>query len=198
MEEIWLPVVGYEKYYRISNLGNVHSLERILKYERRTKSGKEIKISVKKSKRLKTHINNVGYYSTDFQVNGIKKTVAIHRLIAEAFIPNPENKQTVNHKDGIKTNIDISNLEWATYKENNKHAFDIGLKKPTWSGVYGADNPQSKPVIQLNKKGIVLNRFVSAREAQEKTGASYKHISSCCLGKRLSTGGYCWKFETEL
>lgn len=195
MEEIWKPVVGYEGYYEISNLGNVLSHERVIEYEYKTKLGIIIKRSFKKSKNLKTHINSVGYYTTDFQVNKIKKTVAIHRLIAEAFILNPENKATVNHKDGIKTNNTISNLEWATYSENNKHATDNNLRQSPWTGKFGADNPRSKPVIQYDKAYNKINEFNNAREAQRITGISYKHISSCCLGNRSTHGGYKWEYK---
>jgi hypothetical protein len=196
MEEIWKPVVNCEGYYEISNLGNVLSLERVIEYKLKTKSGTIIKKrSFKKSKKLKTHINDVGYYTTDFQVNGIKQTVCIHRLIAEAFIPNPENKPTVNHKDGIKTNNYIDNLEWATYSENNQHAVDTGLRQSPWTGKFGADNPRSKPVIQYDKAYNKINEFANAREAQRITGIGYKHISDCCLGNRSTTGGYKWEYK---
>jgi hypothetical protein len=195
MNEIWKPVLNHESYYEISNLGNVLSLERVVEYEYKTKSGTIIiKRSFKKSKKLKTHINN-GYYTTDFQVNKIKETVTVHRLIAEAFIPNPENKPTVNHKDGVKTNIEISNLEWATYSENNKHAVDTGLRQSPWTGKFGADNPRSKPVIQYDKAWNKINEFTNAREAQKITGINYKHISSCCLGNRSTHGGYKWEYK---
>ena len=197
-KEIWKAVVGYEGYYKISNLGHVLSLERIIEYEYKTKSGLIIiKRSVKKSKKLKTRINESGYYSTDFQVNNIKETVTIHRLLAEAFIPNPENKPTVNHKNGIKSDISISNLEWATYSENNKHAVDTGLRQSPWTGKFGIDNPKSKPIIQYDKAYNKINEFVNAREAKKITGIDYKHISECCLGKRKTTGGYIWKYNVQ-
>jgi len=189
-----MPVVGSEIYYSISDLGNVHSNERIIEYKYKTRSGIIIKRRLKKAKNLKTHINKVGYYTTDFQVQGVKYTVAVHRLIAEAFISNPENKPTVNHKDGNKLNNNIDNLEWNTYSENNQHAVNNGLRKSPWIGIIGKDNPKSKPVIQSSKKGIKINEFANAREAQRKTGISYKHISCCCLGKRATTGGYMWEF----
>jgi len=195
MDEIWKPIVGCECYYKISNLGNVHSLERVVEYKYKTNSGTIIKRRLKKAKNLKTHINKVGYRTTDIQVEGIRHTLTIHRLIAEAFILNPENKPTVNHRDGNKLNNNISNLEWNSYSENNKHAVDNGLRKSPWIGIFGVKHPQSKPVIQLDKKGNKINEFDNAREAQRKTGISYKHISCCCLGKRMSTGGYCWKFK---
>ena len=193
--EIWKSVVGYEGYYEISNLGNVLSLERVIEYEYKTKSGIIIKRSIKKSKKLKTRIGDVGYYTTDFQVNNIKQTVCIHRLIAEAFIPNPENKPTVNHKDGIKTNIAISNLEWATYSENNQHAVDNNLRQSPWTGKFGIEHPLSKPVIQFDKAYNKINEFTNAREAERITGIGYKHISDCCLGNRSTTGGYKWEYK---
>lgn len=191
MNENWKPIADYEGYYEISDLGNVRS------------NGKKYidslnRVQNRKPKQLKSRIGTIGYKCVDLNVNGIHMQKYIHRLIAEAFIPNPENKPTVNHKDGNKLNNNITNLEWATFSENNKHAIGIGLRQSPWTGKFGVNHPQSKPVIQMNKDGNVLNRFVSAREAQEKTGVSYKHISSCCLGKRKSTGGYCWKFQSDL
>ena len=67
-----------------------------------------------------------------------------------------------------------------------------------WTNITGSKHPQSKPVIQMDKKDNIINTFVNARQAQEKTGISYKHISCCCLGKRMSTGGYRWKFKSDL
>lgn len=191
MKEVWKPIVGYENYYEVSNLGNVYS------------KGKEYidtlgRHQKKLPRNVCVHIGTIGYKCVDLNANGVNVQKHIHRLVAEAFIPNPENKATVNHKDGNKLNNDISNLEWATFGENNKHAVDTGLKQSPWTGVYGINHPQSKSVVQLDKKGNIINTFVSAREAQEKTGISYKHISCCCLGKRMSTGGYCWKFQSDL
>lgn len=194
MKEIWKAVVGYEGYYEISNLGNVRSHERIITCQVRTRSGKVIiRNENKKAKNLKVCVGSHGYYTANFQVNKIHVAVNIHRLIAEAFIPNPEGKLTVNHKDGVKTNIAISNLEWATHSENTNHAFKTGLQKPTC--ISGADNSKSKPVIQTNEAGNVLNRFVNAREAERKTNITNTNICCCCLGKRKSAGGYVWKYE---
>lgn len=198
MNEIWKPIKNFEGYYEISNLGNVLSIERVIEYEYKTKSGLINKRRFKQSKRLKTHINNVGYYTTDFQVNKIKQTVSIHRLIAEAFIPNPENKPTINHKDGIKTNNYIENLEWTTYSENNQHAVDTGLRQSPWTGKFGINHPLSKPVIQYDKANNKINDFTNAREAERITGINHKHISSCCLGKRKTHGGYIWKYNVQI
>jgi hypothetical protein len=173
-EEIWLPVVGYEGYYEVSNLGRVRSLR----------------------KTLKNNIRN-GYCQVGLFINGNRKIVYVHRLVAEVFIINPDNKPEVNHKDGIKTNNNVFNLEWATFKENNQHAFKTGLNKGTWTGKFGIENSSSKPVIQLDKVGNVLNKFGSMMEANRKTDIIYQNISKCCLGERKSAGGYIWKFDEE-
>ena len=188
--EIWKTIVGYEEYYEISNLGNVHS------------KGKQYIDSLGRHQNRKPRNINVrcgagGYLCVDLNANGITATKTIHVLLAIAFIPNPKNKPTVNHKNGIKLDISIDNLEWATYGENNKHAFDTGLKKPTWTGKFGYEHPLSKPIIQYNKFNQKVNEFANAREAERITGIGYKHISDCCLNKRKTTGGYIWKYNVQ-
>ena len=86
---------------------------------------------------LKTKVNKRGYLCNTISVNGKIMVVKIHRLMAISFIPNPENKITVNHIDGNKTNNNINNLEWATYSENNLHAYLIGIKTPYWLNKFG-------------------------------------------------------------
>jgi hypothetical protein len=185
-EEIWKPIIGYNNQYEVSNFGNVRSLGI-------TYTDKNGKIYKKKPKILSKQIYGAGYYKVDLN----HKIKNIHVLLATAFIPNPENKPTVNHKDGIKTNTYLNNLEWATYSENNKHATDNNLRQSPWTGKFGIDNPKSKPVIQYDKKYNKINEFVNAREAEKITGIGYKHISDCCLGKRKTTGGYIWKYNVQ-
>lgn len=110
-EEIYKSVVGYEGFYEVSNLGNIRSLPR-------GKKGK-----VKQMKPTKQH-----YYNIDLCKHGEIKRWLMHRLIAIAFIPNPENKPMVNHIDGDKHNNRLDNLEWVTGSENQKHAVRIGIK----------------------------------------------------------------------
>jgi hypothetical protein len=125
--EIWNEVNGYEGYYEVSNLGRVRSKDRNVSQWR---GG----IRPVKGKVLKNFLNrgqSFHYvYQVDLSVGGRRKKFQVHRLVAIAFIPNPEDKPQVNHIDGNPLNNDVANLEWATSKENMNHARDTGL----WRG----------------------------------------------------------------
>jgi hypothetical protein len=177
MNEIWKSVIGYEGYYEVSNYGSIRN---------------------SKLKILKPSIWGAGYRTIKLSKNNIKETFTLHRLIAIAFIPNPENKPTINHKDGIKLNNNINNLEWVTFSENNKHALCTGLRKSPWIGITGKDNPNSKSIQQFDKHNIFVREYSNAREANKITGINYKHISDCCLNRRKTTGGFIWKFKTNI
>lgn len=116
-EEIWKDVVGYEGLYQVSNLGNVKSLERVVK---RFVRGKYISLYPVKEKLLKLYINSNGYISVGLYNNGFN-SFEVHRLVAQAFIPNPDNLPCVNHKDENPKNNNVKNLEWCTYQYNNTY-----------------------------------------------------------------------------
>lgn len=118
----FIPIVGYEELYELNKFGQVKSIQRI-SYQ---KNGKKYTV---KEKIMKPQVDSTGYIVFGLRSNKATTKVYLHRIIAEAFIPNPENKLTVNHKNGVKHDNSISNLEWATYKENNIHAFETGLQK---------------------------------------------------------------------
>ncbi len=119
---MWKPVKGFQNLYEISSDGFVRGKARVVK------TCKNVSRKVK-SKILKSRLNNCGYEEVRLSKNGKTKTKFIHRLIAENFIDNPDNKKEVNHKNGIKTDNSIENLEWATHQENMKHASITGLLK---------------------------------------------------------------------
>ena len=137
MEEKWLPIKGYEKYYMISNLGRVKSL--------------------RTGKILKKRLTFDGYVKVTLTINYESKDFRVHRLVAEHFIPNPEGKETVNHIDGNKENNSVDNLEWATRSEQLYHAYKLGTKKSQ----KGCSNVNSKlteddvrEIRKSYKKGI--------------------------------------------
>lgn len=181
-------IKGYEGLYQISNIGTVKSISRIIK---RGNSQLTVKESI-----LKTWINKGGYVSVKLFKNSIGKSFRIHRLIAIAFIENTQNKDCINHIDGIKTNNIIENLEWVTKSENTKHAFKIGIQTNNRIGIFGDLNNLSKSVYQY-KDGILINKFGSRLEAERVTKISSRKIALCCNGKRKTSGGYNW-YNNEL
>jgi len=134
-----------------------------------------------------------GYFAVTLRKDGKGYAKLLHRLVAEAFIPNPYNKQQINHKNGNKADNRVSNLEWATQSENQKHRFTVLGQKGYWTG-RGAEYPLSKPVLQI-KDGIVIAEFYSAGEAERKTGVFHSGISACCRGEIKSSGGFQWKYK---
>lgn len=179
-KEIWKDIGGYEGMYQVSSFGRVKSLER-------------------KSQNTKRHIkehfikqfdDTNGYLRFSMFKNKKKVTLSIHRIVAETFIPNPNNYPCVNHKDGNKQNNCIENLEWCTYKYNTEHAWKTGLAKPKYNG-YGV---RAERIIQYNLENIPIAIYMSCRMASKINNISYKNISECVRGKSKTAGGYKWKF----
>ncbi len=115
-----------------------------------------------------------------------RKNCFIHRLLAEAFIPNPDNKPQVNHKDGVKTNNALNNLEWVTAQENTRHAIALGLSDPTQT---------SKAVIQKTLSGEKIAVYSSIREASKITGIQAQNICKVLKKKRKTAGNFIWEYK---
>lgn len=122
--EIWKDMNEFPDCYEVSNFGRVRSKDREIHY---LNHGTPC-IMHKKGQLLKISLDSDGYPRIDISVNGKGYGFNVHRLVAQSFIPNPTNKPTVNHIDGIKTNNHVSNLEWATYQEQSDHAIATGLR----------------------------------------------------------------------
>ena len=137
-----------------------------------------------------------GYVYVRLVKDGKKFSKRLHRLVAEAFIPNPENKPQVNHKNGIKTDNRVENLEFCTASENNLHAFRVLHKKYVSPnlGKFGKDNYCSKIILQI-KNNKIIKEFFGFHEAQRETKIFQGNICKCCRGERKTAGGYQWKYK---
>lgn len=155
-KEIWKAVAGYEGYYEVSNFGNFRSETRtiIIAGHPRIRIGKPKRTDCK---------NHKGYAGITFSKEGVMKKYLTHRLVAKAFLPNPENKGTVNHKDGNKLNNHVSNLEWTTHLENVRHAVETGLKKPVNPNKYGNSQGENIHSAKLTEEDVKFIRINSSK-----------------------------------
>jgi hypothetical protein len=153
--EIWKEIRGYEGNYLISSNGGVCSKGIFVHFQR--------KLYPKKTKIFKSVDNGKGYRYITISVNNKRKNHYIHRLVAEAFIENPSNKKCVNHKNGIKSDNRVCNLEWCTTFENQRHAVRTGLRKS------GGETFNAIKVINLNTNEI----FGCIKDASKKLGINY-------------------------
>ncbi len=170
MQEIWKDIPGYEKMYQASNLGNIRSLDRCV-------NGNKNKFRLYPGTIL-IQQNRGKYVGVSLCKNKKCKSLLVHRLIAQTFITNVENKSQVNHKDGNKQNNNVNNLEWVTPSENDKHAFKIGLKNQK-----GENNNLSKltnEAVRVIKNSITLTNI----ELANIFNISKPAISMIRTGKR--------------
>ena len=169
MDEIWKDVQGYEGLYQVSNMGRVRSITR---YVRHAKGG----FRVSPSKIMKLCQNGDGYYFVGLHRDNKVKPFRVNRLVAEAFIPNPDNLPCVNHIDKNRLNNNVNNLEWCTVEYNNRYSFN-------------------KCISQFTLKGVYIRDWDAISTASKELNINCSNISQCCLGKRKSAGGYVWKYK---
>lgn len=173
-EEVWKDIKGYEGLYQVSNHGQVRALERFLN----TRTYPE--------KILSQRLDRYGYPRTTLWKQGKQTTYTIHKLVAEAFIPNSKGKPTINHKDGNKANNYVSNLERATWSENNQHALDTKLR-------VNKNNAQSIPVRQYSLDDEFIASYPSMAEAKRQTGIDHSNIGRACRINGTA-GSYKWEY----
>lgn len=177
--ELWHDVPGYEGLYKVSSYGRI-----------------------KRNGRLKTfRVDRGGYYTVWLSKESEQKNYKVHRLVAQAFIPNPQNKLTVNHIDGNKQNNFVENLEWATHSENIIHANKMGLRTVTDAQRKAASdtgkktcdqNRRRKPVLAYGKGDLL--EFESAHAGARFVNGNASAIVRCCKGKARTYKGYEWGY----
>ena len=162
--EHWKDVPGFEGLYQVSDQGRVRN--------------------VKRGKVLKPRTTPNGYQNVVIYRNGEPKALGVHRLVALAFIPNPGDKPEVNHRNGVKTDNHLTNLEWSTRSENQRHRYDVLGKRQT----------NGKPVL-CEETG---ETFATATAAAEALKLNRSAVTMCCLGHRKTTNNLHFKFKEEL
>ena len=183
--ESWKTIPGFEGKYSISTYGRIKN---------------------NKNNRIKNHyVNENGYCVVGFydKGKGFTKHFKVHRLVAEAFIENPKNKKTVNHKDGNKENNHVLNLEWSTHSENVKHSFDTGLRAVTnrqresasismkMNRLYSNNN--RKTIFSIDSNGC-KTVYESIRGSAKSVGVSPSSIVNCLKGKTNTSAGMKWGY----
>lgn len=182
----WLPVVGYEGLYEVSERGDVYSI----------KSGRT----------LTPWDSGNGYFRVElFDKSHKSKQVHVHRIVASAFIPNPHNLPYVNHKDQNKANNTASNLEWCTpeYNTNYGDAISRRVKSAEWyyksdrckKGMSAVGKSRSKQVMQFDLFGNLIAEYPSASEASRATGIHISNIFHSCKGRTKHPSKFIWKYK---
>ena len=164
--EIWKDIEGYEGLYQVSSHGRIKSIDRIVNCNNKYYSKLNGRILIL---RFWSDTSSL-YLKVSISKNAIVKLCTVHRLVAKAFIPNPENKREVNHKDGVKENNHVDNLEWCTASENVAHARNMGLMKKMEGNIYGA---------KLNGFQVRVIRKINDLSPEEL--ANIFQISSCTI-----------------
>ena len=181
MEEIWKDIDGYKNHYQVSNFGNVRGKIRNV--------SNHTGFITLKSKILKQATNKKGYKVCYLSMNSKQKTIPVHRLVAKAFIDNPYKLPQVNHIDGIKSNNNVSNLEWCDNLYNQQHAIKLGL--------VNRSDKCGKPKIKVSKIDryslTVIETYNSIAEASRKNNLNKSNIASVIKGKRNYCGNYIWR-----
>jgi hypothetical protein len=181
MEEIWKDIENYEGFYQVSNHGRIRSTIYKNQYG-----------EFKRIKQLKLRKSLNGYMTVGLVKDRTVCQNTVHRLVAQAFIPNQLNKPHINHIDCNKLNNKANNLEWCTRSENMQHASKNGLLKFN----YGCDHYKSRKIIQYDMNNNKIKEWECIADASKELGLSQSNICQCCLGKNnhKSVGKFIWRY----
>lgn len=174
MQEVWKSLIEYNNLIEVSSFGRVRRLQG-------------------KSEMLKPRLDKSGYLYVHIRVSklGINKMVKVHRLVAKAFLPNPNNYPIINHKNEIKTDNRVENLEWCTHKYNTNYG--ASLEKRAFNS--RNQEHRSCPILQYSLNGEFIQEFPSFKEVQRYLGKSYSNVWKVCNGKKESAYGYKWSYK---
>lgn len=188
-QEIWKDIPWYEWLYQASNIGRIKS------FKLHNWSSERI---------LKNSINWENYLQVNLY-NIVRKIYRVNRIIAETFIPNPDNKPQVNHINWIKTDNRVENLEWCTASENGKHAYRTWLSRITDNHHFYKNHPRkwkfwwdnilSKSIIQYSKNLEFIKEWESIIDAERELKIYSTNIVNCCRWKWKTAGGFIWKYK---
>ena len=192
--EIWKRINGFENYM-VSDHGNVKSIKRLAPHPKARE-----RVALKREHLLKPFLNRKGYPMVKLYHDNKRKTVAIHRLVANAFIENPQFLPQVNHKDENKQNNNVNNLEWCT-NDYNIH-YGTAIKRKSESIRNSEAHKQyskrrCKRVEQIDMNGNIIKEWPCAQHASESLHIHHSQIIGVCKGKGFSAGGYRWKYKDE-
>lgn len=174
--EIWKDVNGYVGLYKVSNTGKI--------------------LSMKKGKEMTLHVDVYGYHIATLYKDKKHKTHKVHRLVAIAFIPNPNEYPSVNHKDENKKNNHVDNLEWSSSFYNANY----GSRNKNISKTQTNRIDQARHVLQFTRDGLLVAEFESVREAERQTGVYRSNIIACCKGNKRypAAGGFVWEYKESI
>lgn len=211
MIEIWKDIPGYEGYYQVSNLGRYKSLDRDVVC-------RDGRLKHIKGKIRKTHKYTNGYLSICVCLNGIKKQLIAHRVVAQVFLPTEDKSLEINHKDENKENNVTSNLEWVTHRYNANYGTKVertrgkltgklvgnknhmfgrtGSKSPVY-GWHGKDHPSSLPVRRIDPNNNYYKDFESITDAANELGVSVTAVNNVLKNRAKTCLGYRFKYLTK-